>query len=452
MAWRLGRAHFDGAPLTHRVLAMERGVGAWFSQLVSNTHSKRNQMRSSSSETELSTELMKCVGDYQELEGFFQAALPLLQKALPNAAYVAVVEGTKGAWRVHAEQGNPTELPADFLADVLDQQTVSRRGDWFASPLASVQGSQLLVANPVEQEWPLSQGQAIVEAFATALQVMRRVVETSQDALRRKAMLEMTVRWNQSQETSELLQTMATTSTELLDAERATIFLLDPTAGQLIGRPALGVEGGELRISQDTGVVGKVVRTGEPARVDQDIAIEQREIDRAVDEKLGFETRSLLCVPMFGSQGQTIGAFELLNKRSGNFTRSDERALLELAAHAAAAIEKTEYIAQLKTTQRQMADQAANQVRLVGDSQEMDQLKSSIERVAPTDLAVLVLGENGTGKEVISQMIHYLSPRRDNVLVAVNCGGHYRDVVGKRIVWARERRFYGCARSTSRKV
>ncbi len=42
-------------------------------------------------------------------------------------------------------------------------------------------------------------------------------------------------------------------------------------------------------------------------------------------------------------------------------------------------------------------------------------------RIAKTELAVLLLGENGTGKEVAAQMIHYLSPRRDNVLVTVNC-------------------------------
>ena len=44
-----------------------------------------------------------------------------------------------------------------------------------------------------------------------------------------------------------------------------------------------------------------------------------------------------------------------------------------------------------------------------------------MRRVADTDLALLVLGENGTGKEVVSQMVHYLSPRRDEPFIAVNC-------------------------------
>ena len=68
-----------------------------------------------------------------------------------------------------------------------------------------------------------------------------------------------------------------------------------------------------------------------------------------------------------------------------------------------------------------MVDQAAEDVRLVGNSPAIEALRSTVRRVADTDLAVLVLGENGTGKEVVSQLIHYRSPRRDRPFVAVNC-------------------------------
>ena len=59
--------------------------------------------------------------------------------------------------------------------------------------------------------------------------------------------------------------------------------------------------------------------------------------------------------------------------------------------------------------------------RLIGECPEVEKLKKTIERVADTDLVVLITGENGTGKEVVAQMIHYLSKRRDEILVAVNC-------------------------------
>ena len=65
--------------------------------------------------------------------------------------------------------------------------------------------------------------------------------------------------------------------------------------------------------------------------------------------------------------------------------------------------------------------EAAGQVHLIGKCNAIQQLKQTIERIADTDLAILITGENGTGKEVVAQMVHYLSARRDEVLVAVNC-------------------------------
>src|SRR5882672_10177496 len=69
-----------------------------------------------------------------------------------------------------------------------------------------------------------------------------------------------------------------------------------------------------------------------------------------------------------------------------------------------------------------MTEQAAEGINLVGESPAIEALRSTVRRVADTELAVLLLGENGTGKEVVSQSIHYLSRRRDQPLIAVNCG------------------------------
>jgi Nif-specific regulatory protein len=85
------------------------------------------------------------------------------------------------------------------------------------------------------------------------------------------------------------------------------------------------------------------------------------------------------------------------------------------------ALENTQQYEQLLRTRNQMADQAAAGVQLIGQHPLMQALRSTIRRVADTDLAVLILGENGTGKEVVSQLIHYLSYRRNEPLIAVNC-------------------------------
>ncbi len=336
---------------------------------------------------------------------------------------LALIQGVKGTWRLLACGSDLQEpLPTELLAESLDQYQAIQQADWLVTPLfAGQQDNRLLLAKQAGGVMTSEMLTSLAVAIAASWQICWKMGSHRQRSQRLSAMLDMTVRWNQTQETEQLLQTMVETSTELLDAERATIFLRDPKSSMLIGRPALGVEGGELRVSQGKGVVGQVVESGQPQRVDADIEGEQAKIDRSVDQQVGFQTRSLLCVPIFSKSGGVIGAFELLNKIQGNFDQADEEALAELAAHAAVAIENTQHVESLKTTTRHMADQAAEKVRLIGNSPAIHDLKETISRVAGTELAVLILGENGTGKEVVAQLTHFLSPRRDNVLVAVNC-------------------------------
>src|SRR5207302_4392105 len=58
---------------------------------------------------------------------------------------------------------------------------------------------------------------------------------------------------------------------------------------------------------------------------------------------------------------------------------------------------------------------------LTGESRAMKVVRLAIQQVARTDSTVLILGETGTGKELVARAIHQLSPRRDRLLVAVNC-------------------------------
>ncbi len=58
---------------------------------------------------------------------------------------------------------------------------------------------------------------------------------------------------------------------------------------------------------------------------------------------------------------------------------------------------------------------------ILGDSPAISRIKSTIERVAPTEARVLITGEPGTGKELVAKWIHHLSPRKENHMVEVNC-------------------------------
>ncbi|MCP4191869.1 MAG: sigma-54-dependent Fis family transcriptional regulator [Planctomycetaceae bacterium] len=359
---------------------------------------------------------------YVDLDGFLGYALARIAEHL-LANYVAVVDAQQGHWRTLGAYGELTEsLPASLLGDSLDSEEVRLQAPWLAAPLQVRPATGELLVARFQAEIPDVTRLRFDMLAATIGTSVKRLLtrHRNQRRLQRlEAILEIAGQWNQNLETEPLLCQMAETSTRLLGAERASIFIWDRPQQLLVGRPALGVDDGELRIPDDEGIVGQVVQTGEVRRVDRDDT--QNVINREVDQQLGFETQTLLCVPLRGRKGKILGAFEMINKQDGNFSPEDESGLVELAGHAAIALENSQHITQLLESRKQIAQQAADSVQLIGETPAVQKLRDSVQRVAATDLALLILGENGTGKEVVSQMVHYLSKRRDEPFIAVNC-------------------------------
>ncbi len=355
-------------------------------------------------------------------EAYLAQALPVILLS-GGGCFVTVMQAEEGRWRPLGETGLRQAAPIELLADVLDRESGGILGEWVAVPLGQTRTDTLAIALRCA---PGVQPAAAMSVLATLgpilAEQMQSVAARSQDRQRIRRLstiLEIAQRWNQTRELESLLVQMAEAACQLLDADRASIFLWDRRTHSLVGRPALGVEGGELRLDDNRGVVGRVIQTGQPCRVNA--ATEPNLIDRKVDAALGYHTRTILCVPLRGRSGELFGAFEVLNKRTGSFTADDESGLVELAAHAAVALENAQDRQELLSRSRQMADEAAQHVRLIGQSPKIEAIRSIIRRVADTDLAVLILGENGTGKEVVAQAIHYESKRRDKPFVAVNC-------------------------------
>ncbi len=88
---------------------------------------------------------------------------------------------------------------------------------------------------------------------------------------------------------------------------------------------------------------------------------------------------------------------------------------------------------------------------VIGSSPAMVEVARITKRVAPSNASVLLLGETGTGKEVIANAIHQLSGRNGAPFVKVNCE-HSAKSSGKRTVWARSWRLYRSDIESGRKV
>ncbi|MEW4564966.1 sigma-54-dependent Fis family transcriptional regulator [Bremerella sp. JC770] len=362
------------------------------------------------------TQLWRQLDTAQDLTQLFEGICQALAKSFPNSAAQLLRQQSSGDWKPVASVGTTRQVPSRDLQQWM-QADITTGNPAAISLVLENEPHRLLVLDGVK-DLPTRSLQAIAQVTRFAVQRFIETANKNDRSRRLKAMLTMVQRWHQTDDLISLLHEMAESSTEFFGAERASIFLWDKPKRKLVGRPALGVEDGKLVVPDDKGVVGAVVQSGEPRRVDDMLG---HEVNREIDKQLEFHTRSLLCVPLLDRKGKVFGAFELINKRDGNFTTKDEQGLVEVAVHAAAVLESSQQIAELVETRDRIAQAQAAEIQLIGESPAMMQLRKNIDRIAATKLPVLVLGENGSGKEVVSRLIHYQSDRRGQPLVAVNC-------------------------------
>lgn len=150
-----------------------------------------------------------------------------------------------------------------------------------------------------------------------------------------------------------LLALIASAATDVLDCERATVFLCDHVNKQLYSRIATGMEGApieEIRFAIDRGIAGEVATTGKGINIPDPYADPRFNPD--FDRKSGFVTKSLLTLPLRGHDGKIVGVLQVLNKRGGPFSEHDERLLSALGAQAGVAIERQGLLEQYAVKQR----------------------------------------------------------------------------------------------------
>ncbi len=165
-----------------------------------------------------------------------------------------------------------------------------------------------------------------------------------------------------------MLQKVMVEATKMLNAERSTLFLNDEKRCELFSRIAQGDSIGEIRLPNHTGIAGAVFTSGETINIPY--AYADLQFNPSFDKKTGFFTRSILCVPIINKNGKTIGVTEVLNKRSGTFTREDESRLKTFTAQVSMALENAKLfddIQNIKNYNEGMLESMSNGVITIDD-------------------------------------------------------------------------------------
>jgi adenylate cyclase len=134
-----------------------------------------------------------------------------------------------------------------------------------------------------------------------------------------------------------LIARIMTATTQLLIAERATLFLYDEKSDELFTLYADGIETRQIRVPTHSGIAGAVFTSGRTENITDPYA--DTRFNQDIDRRTGFQTRSILCVPITNKAGARIGVAQALNKKGGLFTPKDEARLKAFAAQIAVSLE-----------------------------------------------------------------------------------------------------------------
>lgn len=218
-----------------------------------------------------------------------------------------------------------------------------------------------------------------------------------------------------------------------LNMRRGTLVLLDDSSGRLRTEAAVGLTPDEMergKYALGEGITGNVVATGRP-RIVADIRNEPDFLNRTGRFNPESDTGqiSFLCVPI-KIEGRTCGALSVDKPfLSDDQLRSDYRFLDIVTSFLSQAIQINRMVMRQKEELLEENAQLRAQVRdryrfenIIGDSPAMHEVFATVGQVANSRATVLLLGETGTGKEMIAKAIHYNSPRKDKPFIRVNCG------------------------------
>lgn len=167
-----------------------------------------------------------------------------------------------------------------------------------------------------------------------------------------RRILEVTRHMAATTDLDALLAMIVEAAQQVLDCERATIFLYDSQANELYSRVATGVE--SIRFAADRGIAGAAAQQRIVVNVPD--AYADPRFNQEIDKRTGYRTRTLLTFPLENLNGELMGVLQTLNKRSGPFDAGDEELARVLSAQAGVALHRWRLLEEYAEKQRMSRD------------------------------------------------------------------------------------------------
>ncbi len=142
----------------------------------------------------------------------------------------------------------------------------------------------------------------------------------------------------------DLLDVVMSRVTNALNADRSTLFIVNPDANVLWSKVAQGTQ--PIILPMGVGLAGMVASSGETLNIPD--AYKDDRFNSEVDKKTGYHTKTILCMPVKHRDGNVVAVIQAINKVGGVFTADDEDFLRALSAQIQLAIENSTLVQGLK--------------------------------------------------------------------------------------------------------
>jgi formate hydrogenlyase transcriptional activator len=231
----------------------------------------------------------------------------------------------------------------------------------------------------------------------------------------------------------ELLAAISACLRRVMNHDYASLGLYEPAAQQ-VRLHALDFPQGKGLLQEEMTFPIEGTPSGEAIVTRKPLIITGANLDRyktSVSKLFIAEGLRSGCIVPLITANRIVGTLSLSSLHAGAFTQEDADLLMRVANQVAIAIENALAYQQIAELKNKLADEKLyleEEIRseytfeeIIGESPALKRVLSQVETVAPTDSSVLILGETGTGKEVIARALHDLSPRRERTFVKVNC-------------------------------
>ena len=148
----------------------------------------------------------------------------------------------------------------------------------------------------------------------------------------------------------KILMELANMGRNLVKADRCTVWVVDNVKQDLWTKVAHGID--EIRIPIDSGIVGDAVKNRKQMIIND--VHQHSSFNAEIDKQTGYTTRNMMVIPMFNSQNNIIGAFQVINKNEGDFTDTDMKYIILAASYSAETLDAAILAEENNQTQKEM--------------------------------------------------------------------------------------------------